>query len=116
MVTTKKQFFSPQESCQEVLQVLRSSDLIFLLQESPYSAYITIRKRFRKDAEPKETSIQREDVLHKTFENLKAQNETITVKFEETILESEELNKKVLEYENIMNILHTKLEKADKEN
>ena len=41
---------SAKETCQEVLQTLRSSSLIFILQETAYSAYNTIRKRYRKEA------------------------------------------------------------------
>ena len=41
---------SPQVECQEILQCLRRCNLDFLVQESAYSAYVTIRKRYRKDA------------------------------------------------------------------
>ena len=66
---------SPQESCQEVLQTLRSSNLIFMVQESPYSAYITIRKRFRKDAQQSSQETFRKvyeaEVLKQDLDNLK---------------------------------------------
>ena len=36
-------------SCDKVLFVLKNSNLNYLLNETPYSAYITIRKKFVKD-------------------------------------------------------------------
>ena len=39
-----------QESCENVLLALKSSNLNFLIQESPYSVYITVRKRFLKNS------------------------------------------------------------------
>ena len=85
---------SAQDSCQEVLQTLRSSGLIFILQESPYSVYITIRKRFRKDAEPKnsvgEDLVQKElDNTRVAHENLKTHYNNLKDRFEETMQECE---------------------------
>ena len=116
--TTMKQYYSAQESYQEVLQHLRSSDLNFLLQES---ANMTIRKRFRKDGfqqniKSEGVPLKANDVIKVSQDNLKAQNDAWTDQFEETLFECEELYKKVLEYENIMEGLHSKREKADKEN
>ena len=42
-----------QQSCENVLLALKSSNLNFLIQESPYSVYITVRKRFIKNSPQK---------------------------------------------------------------
>ena len=40
---------SPQLHCANVLDTLRVSGLIYTLKETPYSAYLTLRKRFTKE-------------------------------------------------------------------
>ena len=125
-----KDYSSPQETCQDVLQTLRSSDLIFLVQESPYSAYVTIRKRFRKDSQPKNQSFQQKsftvsevEILRKQLDNLQISNYTLSnytknleAKYEEIVVECEELNKRVIGNEELVETLHLKLEKAEAEN
>ena len=37
---------TPQDSCDTILSAVHSSDLHFLVQESPFSMYITLRKKF----------------------------------------------------------------------
>ena len=35
--------------CQNILNIVRGSNLNYLVNETPYSAHITVKKRFRKD-------------------------------------------------------------------
>ena len=67
--------------CDQVLQRLKSSNLNFYVQETPYSAYITIRKKFIKgresNAESKSLSSNRED--REVIENLKAKIEALEI-------------------------------------
>ena len=35
--------------CEQMLSILKSSMLNYLVQETPYSAFVTVRKRFVKD-------------------------------------------------------------------
>ena len=49
MAKVQSLFKTPQEACNEILQVLRCSNLNFLVSESPYSVQICLRKRFLKD-------------------------------------------------------------------
>ena len=74
-MSNSKYSSSPQKSCHAVLQSLRSSSLIFYIQESPYSAYITIRKRFRKDVQSNRSLDGPEDaqleVSNRDLENIK---------------------------------------------
>ena len=42
--------------CNQVLRVIKESDLNYLVNETPYSAFITIRKKFIKNREVQEAS------------------------------------------------------------
>ena len=48
---------TPQESCDIVLTTIRDSDLHFMVQETPHSLYVTVRKRFgtRKSSRTKKS-------------------------------------------------------------
>ena len=114
---------SPQETCQEVLQNLRSSNLIFLVQESPYSACVTIRKRYRKEVShhaaqslSNRNSVPSSEVnqSNRIVDNLTVSNNELKAKYDEALVECEELQKKVIEFETIVEILHSKLEKSEK--
>ena len=37
---------TPQDSCDQIIKSVHSSNLHFLVQESPFSVYITVRKKF----------------------------------------------------------------------
>ena len=117
---------SPQVSCQEVLQTLRSSNLIFIVQESPYSAYVTIRKRFRKDSQqssqPDFKKVSEADVFKRDLDNLKISYDTIVnhnknlnENYETSVAECEELHLKVNEFEEIIENLHSKFKQAETE-
>ena len=41
---------SPEFACGQILFCLKTSQLNYVVKETPYSAYITIRKRFVKSA------------------------------------------------------------------
>ena len=99
------------ESCQDILQLLRSSNLVFFIQESPYSAYITIRKKFRKDATP--AAILNVNPINAELEAVKKDMENMTAKYEESVLEAEELNNEVLKFKNLVDIVHQKLAKSE---
>ena len=101
------------ESCQNILQFLRSSSLDFLIQESSYLAYVTIWKKFRKDSTTTSAesfhqnlcSISELQVVKRDMENLR-------VKLEESVLETKELNIKVCNYKNSFDNLNLKLREA----
>ena len=40
---------SPHVDCANILETLRSSGLVYYLNETPYSAYITVRKKYIKE-------------------------------------------------------------------
>ena len=39
-------YLTPQESCEKILHHDKSSNHYFILHESPFSVYITVRKKF----------------------------------------------------------------------
>ena len=111
---------SAEETCQEVLQTLRSSSLTFFVQETAYSAYITIRKRYRKEA--LKTAVPCQSTEIKALNNLKLAHDNLVNycddlkhKFEESVTECEELHNKVTENEAVIANLHQKLTEAEAE-
>ena len=42
-------YLTPSDSCDKILKEVRASNLHFLVQESPFSIYLTIRKKFTKN-------------------------------------------------------------------
>ena len=40
---------NPHDDCAKVLETLKSSGLVYHLSETPYSAYITVRKKYIKE-------------------------------------------------------------------
>ena len=118
---------SPQYECQEVLQFLRSSNLVFLVQESPYSAYVTIRKRHRKDAKPScqpqtFSVVSGNESLSKELHNLKESHagiETINVALKADLADATEecdgLRQNLKTLENIVDNLHLKLKHYEAE-
>ena len=116
---------SAEDSCQDVLQNLRKTNLIFVVQETAYSAYITVRKRFRKETFQKVWSSPIKSSINRDCEALKSLKiahdklincyDDLKHKFEETVTECEELHTKVAENEVIVANLHEKLREAETE-
>ena len=117
---------TPQESCDKILMSLRDSNLHFLIQESPYSAYLTIRKRFSKNPVQKTskdknenlseneihnltqeiyTKGQKIDALNQEIVTLKAENETLNQQAVKNTKEMKNMNKVRNEKENELQIL-----------
>ena len=93
------------EACDAVLSFIKMSQLDFLIQETPYSSFITIRKKFRKDLNNR----ARAEVTKNTadiIEGLKQENETF-----KDILEEREAQLKTAREESTL--LLRRLEKAE---
>ena len=104
---------SPQYVWQELLQMLRDSNLHFLLTETPHSAQIMLRKRFLKDAKspaphlPTNTSIKSED------QELKHQNNLLHLENQNLLQEVRQLRaSRKISKENV-EILEQKVAKAE---
>ena len=100
-------YLTPKESCERILHQVKSSNLHFILQESPYSVYLTVRKRFVGNApkliEPK----------------VSMATETRNIHLEERIIELNEALKEteenLIKAESTVKILETKAGHAEKE-
>ena len=59
MVVINSQLTSPQVECDEIIKCIRSSNLHFSVQETPFSLYVTVRKKLvRNDVKaPRESEI-----------------------------------------------------------
>ena len=95
-----------QQSCDKVLALLRGSCLNYLIQETPYSAFITIRKSFCK--EPKK--FQNNTINEVIDEKFKLEIENYKLK---TILEDREFQLRSRKEE--VEILQTRLDNAEKD-
>ena len=103
---------TPNKSCQNVLDVLKASNLNFLIQESPYSAYITIRKRFVKDFSSANLAVApkplTESELLSKMKSLESENDVL-----EKDLEISEANAEKVKHES--EILQNRLANAEAE-
>ena len=94
----------PEVACDHVIQTLKISRLTFQVQETPYSAYITIRKKFTSnppsDHSPSSLSDLQTPGMCQTFENLVMENSSLKDKLGEVEQECDALtleNKKLCE-------------------
>ena len=93
-----------QQSCDKLLNLLRASGLNFLIQKTPYSAFVTIRKSFCR--EPKKFLNNTVDEV--IDEKLKFENEKL-----QTTLEDREFELRSCKED--VETLQTKLENAENE-
>ena len=74
---------SPEDCYGKVLTELRASNLHYCVQESPYSLYITIRKKFAKDPSKVFPKVETPNVsistLMQQIENLESMNKSLKV-------------------------------------
>ena len=90
----------PELACESVLRALKVSRLTFSSQETPFSCYVTIRKKFAqnyKDEMFSDTLPVIEDLKSTTtcekFETLITENNSLMLKLEEALKENEDLKK-----------------------
>ena len=93
------------QTCDKLISLIRDSNLNFLVQETPFSAFINIRKTFCKDATKDYKSPVRDDDQH---EKLMLENKLLKNKLEEKNVQLEESKED-------MCVLQTRLEKAEKD-
>ena len=111
-MVAKTQLVSPQKLSDGILQCVRSSNLHFTIQETPFSLYITVRKKlFREVIEaPTETEeLKRElTIIKEKFKNIEQENR----EFKHLIDKKEN---ELKHCENVVQDLTQKLEKAKAE-
>ena len=80
---------TPQDYCDKILAEIRSSNLHYLVQESPYSVYLTLRKKFTQNVPKVFNSQISSDVNDSTKANLiEAEKELVAAKDTIEVLES----------------------------
>ena len=88
--------YLPQQSCDLILQQIRTSHLNFAIQETPYSIFLTIRKSFTKSfqnhvlqnqADPNSEKVSE---LKSDLENLLDENKSLVTKIE--VLEASKIS------------------------
>ena len=89
-------------TCEQVLSILKKSGLNFIISETPFSAYLTIRKTFYKGFKHP-TEKDKGDLKKLEIENINLKNE-----LEETVLNFENLKQENL-------VLKQRLQNAEKE-
>ena len=128
----RDQLVTAEVVCENVLECLKSSNLNFLIQESPYSVYVTIRKRFLKNSPQKIPSPKRtEEILKQRlyymeslFGSVSEENVALKSDIENKRKEIEALKQEVVNLENksefktaeIFELNKTVLEVIEKEN
>ena len=95
-------------TCSRVLNTIKTSQLDFYLQETPYSAFITIRKKYMKDFKHTTEDLSENIEVENIIKDLKRENEKLTNYAKEKEVESDSIK-------NNARILEEKLEKAEKE-
>ena len=93
---------SAHETCDEIVNSVKSSNLHFILQETPHSVYITIRKKFVNEAFAKNDE---ENNSKQTYISLKSAYENLKNEFDKEIEDHKEAK-------NLIKTLEKKLESA----
>ena len=97
-------FTNPQDTCAQIINTLRTSGLTYSLKETPYSVYLTLRKKFIKEYSPQPlTQLHRAPVdktseyentiskLQEALENELAQHNVTKHELAQTEVEAEKL-------------------------
>ena len=92
-------------SCEQILSLLRKTGLNFVSQETPYSTYLTIRKKFIKGLQNPTFNGENNE---KRMNKLEDENICLRNKLEKNVHEFEKVK-------NENNILQTKLESDERE-
>ena len=75
---------TPHISCAQVLDTLRESGLTYTLSETPYSVYLTLRKKFTKDHSSTKSATRPQHV-HKNLLDLSSEHEDVIAKLQEAL-------------------------------
>ena len=112
---------SLEESCEQILKSLRSSYLNFIIQESPYSLYITVRKKFLKDSPsilPHKSIEKSKDekilYLEALVKSISEENVDLQVELKNEKIQTVNLEKNVEDLENEVETIKSEIEKFEK--
>ena len=95
------------DACDALMSAIKTSQLDFLIQETPYSCFVTIRKKFSKGYNSKvEVTEHKKDKNQSLCDELKCENQSL-----KEYIDEKERQLKVAKEES--NTLYKKLEKAE---
>jgi hypothetical protein len=97
------------EVCMEILEEIRASSLNFVISETPYSAYISLRKRFVKNSVPKSKS----SLLSQSEFQLQVENEALKKQVQEVLSRLEESEASFDLAHDTIEILESEAKKAE---
>ena len=95
--------------CNQVLQIIKESNLNFLINETPYSAFVTIRKKFVRSCA--EVTLEKE-VIHEKSAREDIPNNELEDKFEALVVENNNLKEKLIQLESENKTMNIRLEIA----
>ena len=101
---------SAMATCENVLSVLKNSGLNFIIQDTPFSAYLTIRKKFCKD-------FRNNDIVVEDIENEQIKEQVTKLENENRYLKNE-LEKTFMKVDTVVNEnqgLQQRLKNAEKD-
>ena len=102
--------FSANFACGQILFSLKSSKLNYVVKETPYSAYITIRKKFLKSFEQSET-----DNIHEIVNTAKL-DEDIKDKIKKVEKENVKLKDRNTDAERDLGLLRIEFKESERKN
>ena len=111
-------------SCQEIIDAVRSSLLNFSFQETPFSIYLTVRKSLNKCANQELSFKQQreafsyvkseQETIQSKIEILENANEMLKQNYEEALIEAETFANQKYDLETKLEILSEKLDVSEK--
>ena len=123
MVVDHQQKQTIEFSCQEVVNAVRSSQLNFAIQETPFSLYFTVRKSLNKSSncdfsfkQPNEHLANEQETFQTKLKALQEANWILKKNYEEALLDAETFAKENHSLKNKIDILCEKLSKAEEKN
>ena len=104
--------YSPEDQCSRILAEIRSSNLHYLVQESPFSMYLTLRKKFTKKSTKSDQKVQTSPSEIQNLEDkvnkLRDEKNSLEELLKQTELECEASK-------DVVKLFEEKLEKAESE-
>ena len=91
-------------TCSQLLDAIKSSQVDFLLQETPQSVFLTMRKKNIKNFKP----ASKDELFENVIENLKQENDNLRNVVKEITIENQANKNEII-------ILEKRLEKAEED-
>ena len=104
----------PELACETVLKTLKISRLTFSVHETPYSVYVTIRKKFAQNLSPVPVDLKCRNTCE-SFETLERENSAAKLKILEAEERRDELIKKNENLSDMVESLKYNCEQKDEE-